>query len=208
MSYVITQHGVATAFVGNYGRMYGDCYSRNVFYEQDFLEHIRSLGRAGTYLDVGANVGNHSLFFARLCRASRVYAFEPLAHYARRVVDNVAANAMDQAITLMRFGLGAVSETRAIMINGGRHDIEVRRLDDLDAEIADPVSVIKIDVEGMEEDVIRGGVARITRDRPMIFAEANSSDHLRRLSGLLADCGYMASGRRWNASPTYEFQPR
>lgn len=208
MPYLITQHGVATTFVGNYGRMYSDCYSRNVFYEQAFLEHIRSLCLAGTYLDVGANVGNHSLYFARLCRANRVYAFEPLAHYAQRVVDNVAANAMDRTVTLVRLGLGNVSETRAITINGGHYDIEVRRLDDLEAEIAGPVAVMKIDVEGMEEDVIRGGAARITRDRPVIYAEANSDDHLRRLSGLLADYGYLASGRRWNASPTYEFQPR
>ena len=207
MNHVINQRGVATTFVGNYGRMYSDCFSRNFFYEQDFLDHVRSLDRTGTYLDIGSNVGNHALYFARLCRADRVYAFEPLPHYAQRIIANVTANAMAHAVTLMRFGLADVSGTRVITINGGRHEIETRRLDDLDAEIAGPIAVMKIDVEGMEEDVLRGGLARIARDRPTIFAEANSADHLRRLTALLASCDYVSSGRHWNASPTYEFRP-
>ena len=208
MPFVVSQHGVATTFAGNYGRMYGDCFARNTFYEQAFLDHIRSLDRGGTYLDVGANVGNHALFFARLCRAERVYAFEPLPQYAQRIIDNVAANAMAQKVTLMRFGLSDTAGTRTITINGGRHDIETRRLDDLDAEILDPVSVMKIDVEGMEENVIRGGLLRLGRDRPLIFAEANTPQQLDRMSALLEGCGYVATGRCWNASPTYEFRPR
>jgi FkbM family methyltransferase len=207
MGHVITQHGVATTFVGNYGRMYATCFSRNQFYEQEFLDHIRSLECAGTYLDVGANVGNHTLFFAKLCRAERIYAFEPLPHYARRVADNIASNATNGAATLMRFALADATGTRTITFNGDRYDIETRRLDDLYAEVLGRVSVLKIDVEGMEEEVLRGGAQRIARDRPTVFAEANTADHLVRLTNLLAACGYRASGRCWNASPTYEFVP-
>jgi FkbM family methyltransferase len=208
MPHAIQQHGVVTTFTGTYGRMYGDCFSRNTFYEQDFLEHIRSLGLTGTYLDIGSNIGNHALYFARLCNADRVYAFEPLTHYAQRVADNIAINAMDHSITLMRFGLADVTASRTIAINGGQHDIQTRRLDDLNAEVAGRVSLMKIDVEGMEEQVLHGGLERIARDRPIIYAEANSDDHLARIGSLLAGCGYVASGRHWNASPTYEFVPR
>lgn len=208
MTHVITQHGISTTFVGNYGRMYGDCFARNVFYEQTFLDYVRSLGRAGTYLDIGTNVGNHALFFAQLCRAERVYAFEPLPHYAKRIADNIAANPASRPITLMRFGLGDLAQTRSIVFNGIAYDIDVRRLDDLAVDIAGEVSVVKIDVEGMEENVIRGGMARIARDRPLVFAEANTPGHFEGLSALFSQMGYRATGRRWNASPTYEFEPR
>ncbi len=207
MDHVITQHGVATRFVGSYGKMYGDCFDRNAFYEQAFLDDIRALDRRGTYLDVGSNVGNHALFFARLCGAERVYAFEPLPRYAARIEQNVAANAMEGVVRVMPFGLADVTGHREIELNGGRHPIETRRLDDL-GDLAGVVSVMKIDVEGMEEEVLRGGLARIGRDRPVIFAEANDDAQHAAVAAVLGASGYAASGRCWNASPTYEFVAR
>ncbi len=202
MTFVITQHGVETRFVGVYGKLYGDCFARNQFYEQGFLDHIRGLGRTGTYLDVGANVGNHTLFFARLCRAERIYAFEPLPKYAERIAANLAANEVGPPVEVMRFGLADVSGRRTIDINGRTHEIETRRLDDL--ELAGTITVIKLDVEGMEALVLRGGLERIRRDRPAIYAEAHRLEDLERITATLAPCGYALTGARWNATPTYE----
>jgi len=40
--------------------------ARNEFYEIDLLEHVLLAGpRGGVYLDVGANIGNHAVYFGR-----------------------------------------------------------------------------------------------------------------------------------------------
>jgi hypothetical protein len=37
------------------------------WYEEDFLEHVRCLGRRGVYVDVGAHLGTATIWFGALC---------------------------------------------------------------------------------------------------------------------------------------------
>src|SRR5262249_13089941 len=51
--------------------------AHRAFFELDVLEHVLLAGpRGGVYLDVGANIGNHAVYFGRYC-ADRVVAIEP-----------------------------------------------------------------------------------------------------------------------------------
>jgi FkbM family methyltransferase len=154
-------------------------------------------------LDIGRNIGNHTLFFAGLCPSETVCTFEPIDRFYRRLVRNVQVNNLQHKVRPSLFGLS--SENRRIRIEFANkiETIEVRCLDDVD--IPKPVSVMKIDVEGMEVDVILGAQALIKRERPVIFAEANTGDFLESLDRTLADIGYGRTGRVWNASPTYEY---
>jgi hypothetical protein len=58
--------------------VYGPLTSGRV-YEENFLQHIRDLGRRGDYVDVGAHLGTHTVWFAKLCPSTHVHAFEPVA---------------------------------------------------------------------------------------------------------------------------------
>ena len=54
------------------------------YYEFKMLNYIKNLGKMNVIVDAGANIGNHTLFFAKYC-AETVYAFERAGTCARRV---------------------------------------------------------------------------------------------------------------------------
>jgi Methyltransferase FkbM domain len=69
----------------------------------------------------------------------------------------------------------------------------------LDSYQLDDVALLKIDVEGMEADVIRGGLDTIRRNRPVIFAEAWDAGYEQATAELLEPLGYrMVRRYRWN----------
>jgi FkbM family methyltransferase len=134
-----------------------------------------------TVLDVGANIGNHALFFSRYF--SRVVAFEP--HPVTYQL--LAFNAQFRPnITTHNFGLGDKAQTLELhedALNAGAssaihgaqtssHDIpmQVKRLDDVCRDLG-PVDLVKIDVEGMEHGVLLGGAALIEAQKPVIVFE-------------------------------------
>jgi FkbM family methyltransferase len=134
-------------------------------------------------LDIGANVGNHSLYFAP--HFAEVRSFEPNP----RTFALLAANALlDPKIQVQQTALGDAAGTLPLRYNpanvgeaslmadgagSGGHsvDVPVQRLDDLVDPAAD-VGFIKIDVEGFEEQVFRGA-ARVLAGRPVIAFEQN-----------------------------------
>jgi FkbM family methyltransferase len=191
----IQAHGT-TLQLNDTGGKIARCYRRGYPYERFLLEHIydRRHTLAGTALDVGANIGNHALWFAGVCGFD-VVAYEPLHHQILRehaelnqlahkiVIEPVALG--DHNNTAVHIGKGRLADTdQDVPINdqpdvasgkwlrtGAR--VPVRRLDDYNLE---HVSLIKIDVEGMEPAVLRGGEKMIRRDRPVIFAEEWDKD--------------------------------
>jgi FkbM family methyltransferase len=133
----------------------------------------------GTFLDIGANQGYFSLLAAANARAElSVHAFEPVDYYHSMLAANVAANDLGGSITTHQVALGSKQGNQPVYMHGpssslipdwlmlhsgkaaseGVADVKVERLDD----VLDPDSVphpiaIKLDVEGYERDVIRGG---------------------------------------------------
>src|SRR3954451_5993667 len=75
------------------------------WYERPFLEHIRSLELRGAYVDVGAHLGTHTIWFARLCRATTVHAIEPVARFARVLRANVDANGIARHVHVHEVGV-------------------------------------------------------------------------------------------------------
>jgi len=114
------------------------------FYEIDLLRYIRYvLGNdKGFLLDVGANIGNHSVYFASFT-ASTVVSFEPNPDVLPILERNLNINKIDH--TIYRFGLGDENGKFSIHIpNGVEHNIgaaklvkektgliDVKRLDDI-----------------------------------------------------------------------------
>ena len=77
------------------------------FYEQEELELIAGLVPQGaTIVDIGANIGNHTLFFAQMMRAARVIPFEPNPLAFEVLIAHVIANGIADKVDLRNLGLG------------------------------------------------------------------------------------------------------
>lgn len=167
------------------------CMQAGEPYEAPLLEHIRTEAFAGTAVDVGANLGNHTVWMAVMCGMD-VVAFEPNWPYALR--RNVQLNRLADRVRVEPVALGDAVATAThvptrrwgqLAVGPGR--VPVRRLDDYNLT---DVAVLKIDVEGMEPAVLRGGEATIRRDRPVIFAEAWGPPERAAVAAVLEPWGY------------------
>lgn len=185
------------------------------YYEEGMLSHIRALGRKGAYIDVGAHVGTHSVWFALQCPATRVYSFEPVSRFAEMLRANIRLNSVDDRVTVVQIGLsdhpGSASNVLSSSHQHGfmSKPVEVTEMFEvacLDTIVRDRVAVLKLDVEGMEPAVLRGSRRILLEDSPVVFAEARNEAERRALFAELEPLGYRHTGRIFNATPTYEFR--
>lgn len=158
------------------------------FYERADLDKLAAYIKAGAYvIDVGANIGNHAMYFATLMGAARVVAVEPNPTAIEALRANVAANGLEDIIDLEAIGIGLSDRTEggfgiaergknlgAAQIRAGAGEIEVHRGDDIFAD--DRPDLIKIDVEGMEMKVLSGFDGVIARSRPALFVEVDTDN--------------------------------
>lgn len=185
--------------------------ARGTFYELDVLEAGRALHFPDTtIIDVGAHIGNHTLFFARET-AAHIYAIEANPAAYLLLCQNVDKNGMNARVTILHGAAGAGNGSGGIVLTSsenqgeaqfriGQGDIPLFTLDSL--RIAHPTTILKVDVEGMELDVLHGAAALIQTWHPHIFAEAHTRVDLAAIAGFLHDFGYVIE-RRYGLSPTY-----
>lgn len=146
---------------------------------------LRLATGANTVLDIGANVGIYALPMSTRCQ--RVFAFEPSPPTVRRLNEHVALNAI-RNVAVESLGVaaepgmltlaidpldsGKASMRRIAAPRGATTEVSVTTIDDFARKHAlSTVNLIKIDVEGLEGSVLRGGRELITRDRPTIVVE-------------------------------------
>lgn len=159
-------------------------------YEKRNIEIIRQLagGRTGTFLDVGANIGGHTILLAR--HFGRLAAFEPNPAAFDRLGRNLALNRHDH-VSAYAFGLSDADAELPFQVQQGSNpgtsrflartapgaiSLPVRNGDAVIHEHSlSPVAAIKVDVEGHEERVIAGLGRTIARDRPVLFFEWEST---------------------------------
>lgn len=160
----------------------------------------------GVALDIGANIGNHSLYFSDYFK--KVYSFEPNPRTHKVLLINAA---LASNIQCFEIGLSDVSKQALMDINptncGGATVTEVGspqaqsiRLQTLDAFNAEHVQLnreqiklIKIDIEGHEYKALCGAEQIIRKDRPVILFEQHPHDFeagRSRVIDLLRSYGY------------------
>ena len=165
------------------------------FYEEDLLIALCRLAiGAGVFVDVGANIGNHSIFFAGEMERE-VYAFELDDRNFRLLRSNIKLNRLEFRVRAFSLGIsdteGVLRFERNARNSGatrvtpekGPFDGEASgvRLDDFFSEIEasgefkQSIALIKIDVEGHEMQVLRGGSAVIARHKPIVVVEIHDS---------------------------------
>lgn len=158
-------------------------------YEDRFLEFIgKKLARDAVVLDIGANIGNHAVYLAQRC--SVVHAFEPNPVALERLRKHVALNGV-QNVVIHPFALGELNTTADFYVpvgnlsagsfvehSGGKSKLPIRHADEVVTELGiGRVDFIKIDVEGMEESVLRGLCGTLAKFRPMVDFEFLGQRH-------------------------------
>jgi FkbM family methyltransferase len=138
---------------------------------------LKGLGSLKCLVDVGANVGQFSLLFRMINPSAQIHAFEPLSHAAKKF-EVILGN--QNNVTLYRHALGRISETVKINVTAradsssilypaaqsdffsGTHCVSqekilVRPLQEvLSIQDVTKPSLLKIDVQGYELEVLRG----------------------------------------------------
>jgi len=184
---------------------------RGVFFEQQDLEGlIGKISPGAVIVDVGANTGNHSVFFDKVLKAGKIIPIEPNPVSIGFLKQTFAANEI-VSIDASKLGVAVGESRQRLFLNTGRRghlgtvslgaegetEVEVWPLDDL---IDEPVDFLKIDVEYMEIDVLYGARNLFLRDRPMAFVEVQDEnisaflaildDLSYRIECIFADLGY------------------
>ncbi|GLY97582.1 FkbM family methyltransferase [Actinoplanes sp. NBRC 103695] len=204
----ITRHGITSQFdtspwPDETPSLYRP-FLQGVYYEQGFLDHIRALDLHGVYVDAGSCLGTHTVWFGVYCPSTYVHAFDPRERCARWTQMNVDANDLGAKTTVHNVGLGARPGSASADLDGIVENFEVLPLDKI---VKGKVAVIKIDVEGMEVEVLNGARRILRESRPHVFAEAFNKDEFEKIKVALAPYGYKATGKVFNSTPTYEFVP-
>ena len=160
-------------------------------HEPHIVEWIQHVVRPGSVcLDIGANVGAHTLVMARAAGpAGRVIAFEPHPELARRLRENIGLNAYRQVdvveaaisdkdgnAAFFGFEPGAFRQGISSLVPDERakHELSVATLDG--ASLArrfglERLDFVKIDVEGHDAVVVRALLETLERYRPLVIFE-------------------------------------
>ena len=176
--------------IGHSLRIYGEWAEHEI---QSISNHINPVG---DIIDVGANIGALTMAYASRFPRSTIHCFEPSNFLYNLLNFNVISNGFtnvrtylsgcgaDQNISirpskrfgdLSNFGANSLLDDvdRACSVEEN-NVVSICRLDDVLK--TEKISFIKIDVEGMEPEVIDGASSLIDRCRPLLFVEASGLD--------------------------------
>ena len=155
------------------------------FYDTNGLELIQEhFPSGGTFVDIGTNIGNHTLFVGKFLNPKELILFEPNPEAIRTLTCNLHLNNIFDKCDLSFLGKGlSDSEESGFMIVAPDNNLGAGKMvksaeeGTFETILGDhalrhkKVDFIKIDVEGMEMMVLRGLQATIARDRPKLFLE-------------------------------------
>lgn len=179
------------------------------FYEAKLLSIVQGLGIVGpksVVCDVGANIGNHTVYFSRILKAAKVLAFEPQQHCYDTLCANIALNGLEKAAIAhhsligANTGNGQMAKFNARNLGGTAFmeaeagDIPIFTLDDVvSSKDTAALDLIKIDVEGMQMAVLTGAKRILSKRKPALWVELlQRDDAFDETATYLAEFGYSA----------------
>ncbi|MBT7772019.1 MAG: FkbM family methyltransferase, partial [Rhodospirillales bacterium] len=186
------------AYIGKSLELYGEYSASETTLFQHFVQP------ASTVLDVGANIGVFTIALARLVTPTgAVLAFEPQQAVFDVLSTNVEANFLTN-VTLHQVGVGRDLGTLNVPaldydVPGNFGGVELSGITDkgtpVDVITIDSLDLaacnfIKIDVEGMESEVIAGAADTIRKLRPVIFIENDRKQKSAEIIEALFDLNY------------------
>jgi FkbM family methyltransferase len=194
----------------------------------------RNVGAGETWLDIGAHYGYTAIALCRLVGVGgRVFAFEPMVATAGCVARTRSLNGFRQLTVVPialagchEMGMGNLREVRGMVDStlGGGGDGEpflVAGLDWLWPRIQGErarIDGVKIDVQGMEIEVLKGMCGVLRQFKPKLAVELHRGVSRQEFLDVLAEVGYSRPGSPIEPVPgeseplyvddrSYEFQP-
>lgn len=168
---------------------YGAFEKPLLFFLRDTFAQLKTEhGERCVFCDIGANIGQHSLFMSNY--SSGIHAFEPFAPVRGRLEHHIALNSLNN-ITVHPLGLGQETKTEVFYAPEGSNqgigsfieesqskgntaigELQLANGDEYfeQQQITD-AKLVKIDVEGLEKEVIHGLSKTFTSQRPVIACE-------------------------------------
>lgn len=164
-------------------------------------------------VEVGANIGAHTVQLANLVPNGVVHAFEPQRIVFQALCANVALNQCQNVFAYQEGVSDFIGEMMAPALpptermsfgSAGlaKHGLngEAVRVVSVDSMGFPNCNFLKIDVEGMEQDVLRGAERTIARCSPLIYVENDREDQSQALIELLQRFGYSCY---WHFPPLF-----
>ena len=171
-------------------------------YEPEQTALFASLLKPGDVLyDVGAHVGWHTLIASPLVGSDgHVVAFEPQPENGWILQRHLQLNGLTN-VTLMKVAAAETSGTALFdpgsgtgtgsLSREGKVQVETARVDELVRdESIPPPSLMKIDVEGGEDQVVAGAIETIAKHRPTILLHTHGTEQWERCRAFLLPLGY------------------
>jgi len=156
---------------------------QQIHYELELLTKIRLLVNYSCFIDVGANIGNHSNYFSFY--GAQGWAFEPSTENYKLLCLNAlnfstvkaALGAIQSKVEMFTFrkamGNSHVAGSIDSNLAGEVSEMEIvdlRKLDDFDISCA---TLVKIDTEGFEIEVLRGAKHTLNKFSPALWIEVH-----------------------------------
>jgi FkbM family methyltransferase len=200
-------YNINDRYIGRSFELYGE------FSEGEVALFRQAVQPGHVVLEIGANIGGHTLFLARqVAPYGRVIAFEP----QRIVFQTLCANMALNNVLNVWCRPEAVGAEPGMLLVPSIDYLRFNNFGGLSLEgwpQGDPVNVvtidslnlpacnfIKIDVEGMEEAVLRGAVQTIQRFRPLLYVENDRKDRSASLIRFIDSLDY---AQYWHHPPLY-----
>ena len=174
---------------------YGAFEKPLLFFLRDTLNALITETPKAIFMDIGANIGHHSIFLSKF--ASQVLAFEPYPkvnmQFKQQIAHNNISNIQifeiglsDRRETLNYYaptgnneGIGSFDESSIGKGNTSYGKLELQEGDQVMASDSwKNIKLIKIDVEGFEKKVIKGLTRTIEEERPVIVCEITYGQQL------------------------------
>ena len=214
----IVNIGSAKFYVPNYpiDLIQSEIVENSTFYEIDLLIELQPyIKKNAVVLDIGANIGNHSVYWAVRSDAKKIYSFEPVKDFFKILKKNVEINQLNDKVKIFNIGLsdkkinGSISfykhtdigVTRIKQDSNG--NLTLDKLDNITFE-DNTIDFIKIDVEGHELEVLRGARETLLKYKPTIFIET-FPDKKTKVHEYLTKLGYRLEKRFRDSNYLYIF---
>lgn len=175
----------------------GEYFKYGVYWEEWMFGYIKYYYKKNTnMIDIGSNIGSSALLMSEIVdENNKIFCFEPI--FSDITYKNILDNNLQDKIVLFGCGLSDNNDVFKIdkidtskpenfgektinykgeKTNKEQIEINIFCLDDFNIT---NISIIKIDVEGMEDKVLQGSYNTIEKNKPVILIEIHDLNNFK-----------------------------
>ena len=193
-----------SGYEGEY--VFGKIIQSQDFYERDMLEKWFLGDKIKVVYDIGANIGNHTLYFGMVASQAQIFSFEPIPENFTILTKNISSNALEKRVQAFQLALGEKSGSvhmnivqdnnlgsAKIISNDETSYLYTAKMAAVDDLKLPPPDFVKIDVEGFELSVLKGMVNTLKNlDNAIIWIEV-SDENIEKVYEFMAMLGFSVS---------------